>query len=155
MTREYLEAMKADLLETYKSDLCEESVADIQNAQTLQKFIGILHKYAAFLTYKSIPRIDWVRKWFADYKQEAEQYGCYIDKIATITNPTTPIIAYGRSYLSFIATKPHIYTITLQDESECTIVAYYVSIVNVRQKDNSRAIVVHRDSQARIKIRKV
>ena len=155
MTTEYLEQMKADLLSTYQTDLCEESVDDIRNADTLKAFIGILHKYAAFLTYKDIPKIDWVRKWFTDYKQEAEQYGCYIDKIAAVTNPSTPIIGFGRSYLNFTATKPNAYTITLQDESECYITAFYASCISVRQKDNSIVKIIHRDNNSKIKIRTV
>lgn len=155
MTTEYLEAMKADLLETYKDDLCEESIESIQNAHTLQEFIGVLHRYAAFLKYKAIPKIEWVRKWFADYKEEAQACGAYIDAIASVTNPTTPIIAFGQSYITFIATKSEVYTITLQDTSECSIVAYYASFIKVRQKDESKVKVLHKGKLSNVKIRKV
>ena len=147
--------MKADLLETYKSDLCEDSIEAVQNAQTLQDFINVLHTYSAFLKYKSIPKIDWVRKWFADYKDEAEALGCYIDRVVSVTNPTTPVIAYGRSNISLIVTKAGLYNITLQDDSYCSIVAYYASMIRVRQKDNSQAHIIHQDNRAIIKIRKV
>lgn len=155
MKSEYLAAMKADLLETYKSDLCEDSIEAVQNAQTLQDFINVLHTYSAFLKYKSIPKIDWVRKWFADYKDEAEALGCYIDRVVSVTNPTTPVIAYGRSNISLIVTKAGLYNITLQDDSYCSIVAYYASMIRVRQKDNSQAHIIHQDNRSIIKIRKV
>ena len=155
MKSEYLAAMKADLLETYKSDLCEDSIEAVQNAQTLQDFINVLHTYSAFLKYKSIPKIDAVRKWFADYKDEAEALGCYIDRVVSVTNPTTPVIAYGRSNISLIVTKAGLYNITLQDDSYCSIVAYYASMIRVRQKDNSQAHIIHQDNRSIIKIRKV
>lgn len=155
MTNEYLLAMKADLLSTYQADLCEDSIEDINRATTLQEFIGVLHTYSAFLMYKSIPKIDWVRKWFSDYKDEAEACGCYIDRIVTITNPAMPIVAYGRSNISLIVTKAGLYNITLQDDSYCSIVSYYASMIRVRQKDNSRAHIIHKDNRSIIKIRKV
>lgn len=155
MKSEYLAAMKADLLETYKSDLCEDSIEAVQNAQTLQDFINVLHTYSAFLKYKSIPKIDWIRKWFTDYRNEAEQYGCYIDRIVSITNPTQPIVAFGTSNISLIVTKAGLYNITLQDDSYCSIVAYYASMIRVRQKDNSQAHIIHQDNRSIIKIRKV
>lgn len=155
MTTEYLQQMKADLLSTYRDELCEASIADINRAATLQEFIDVLHTYSAFLAYKSIPKIDWVRKWFADYKDEAEALGCYIDRVVSVTNPTTPVIAYGRSNISLIVTKAGLYNITLQDDSYCSIVAYYASMIRVRQKDNSQAHIIHQDNRSVIKIRKV
>ncbi len=155
MTNEYLQAMKADLLTTYQADLCEESIADINRAATLQEFIDVLHTYSAFLAYKSVPKIDWVRKWFSDHKDEAETCGCYIDAIRAITNPAMPIVAYGCSNISLIVTKAGLYNITLQDDSYCSIVAYYTSMVRVRQKDNSQVHIIHKDNRSIIKIRKV
>lgn len=155
MKQEYLAVMKADLLETYKADLCEDSIEAVQHARTLQELIDVLHTYSAFLKYKSIPKIDWVRKWFADHKQEAEQYGCYIDRIVSITNPTQPIIAFGTSNISLVINKAGVYNITLQDDTYCSIVAYYTSMVRVRQKDNSQVHVLHKSNSSIIKIRKV
>lgn len=155
MTTEYLQQMKADLLSTYQDELCEESIADINRAATLQEFIAVLHAYSAFLAYKSIPKIDWVRKWFADYRDEAEACGCYIDRVGSVTNPATPIVAYGRSNISLIVTKAGVYNITLHDDTYCSIVAYYTSMVRVRQKDNSQVHVLHKSNSSIIKIRKV
>lgn len=155
MTTEYLQLMKADLLSTYQDELCEESITDINRATTLQEFIDVLHTYSAFLAYKSIPKIDWVRKWFSDYKDEAEVCGCYIDAIRAITNPTKPIVAYGHSNLSVVVTKTGLYNITLQDDSYCSLVAYYTTMIRVRQKDNSQVNIIHKDNRSIIKIRKV
>lgn len=155
MKSEYLAAMKADLLETYKSDLCEDSIEAVQKAQTLQEFINVLHTYSAFLKYKSIPKIDWIRKWFTDHRNEAEQYGCYIDRIVSITNPTQPIVAFGTSNISLVINKAGVYNITLHDDTYCSIVAYYTSMVRVRQKDNSQVHVLHKSNSSIIKIRKV
>ena len=155
MTNEYFEALKADILKTYADDLCEESVADIQAATSLAEFINVLNKYTAFLNYKNIPKIDWVRKWFGDYKYEAEKNGCYIDSTCTVVNPTTPITLYGTSDITLIVDLPHIYQVTTQDESMLTVSAFGVSVVNVRQKDDSDVLVASKDESSKIKIRKV
>ena len=155
MTTDYFNRLKADLLTTYAADLCEESLADIQAATNVQEFIAVLNKYTAFLKYKCIPTIDWVRKWFGDYKRDAEECGCYLDCVRVVTNPTTPITLYGKSSVTLIVTEPHVYQITTQDESRLNIDANGVAAVNVRQKHQSEVTVLNQAKTSIIKIRKV
>ena len=155
MTQEYFEALKADMLTTYAVDLCEESVADIKAANNVMAFIAILNKYTAFLNYKCIPEIDWVRKWFGNYKRDAEDCGCYIDCVRFVTNPALPITLYGTANVTLIVSEPHIYQVTTQDESHLQINAVGEAVVNVRQKQQSEVKVLDQSKTSIIKIRKV
>lgn len=155
MTQEYFAAMKADLLKTYAADLCEESVADIQAATSLRQFIDVLNKYTAFLKYKSIPEIGWVRKWFSYHKSEAEECGCYLDCYRIVIDPKQPITLYGTANVTLFVTEPHIYQVTTQDDSSLQVDANGVAAVNIRQKHNSKVFVLNKNKQATIKIRKV
>lgn len=155
MTHEYFAAMKADLLKTYAADLCEESVADIQAASNVQEFINVLNKYTAFLNYKSIPEIGWVRKWFNDYKRDAEECGCYIDCYRFLTDPKQPLTLYGTTNITLFVTEPHIYQVTTQDESRLQVDANGVAAVNVRQKHQSEVTILNQAKTSIIKIRKV
>ncbi len=155
MTKDYFERLKADLLATYASDLCDESVEDIKASTSLAEFIAVLNKYTAFLNYKTIPKVDWVRKWFGENKSEAEQNGCYIDAITTAINPTMPITLYGDTRLQLIISDAHVYQVTTQDNSRVSISTYGVCAVNVRQKDASSVSIVNENKLAKIKIRKV
>lgn len=155
MTKEYFEALKADMLTTYAADLCEESVADIKAANNIMAFIAILNKYTAFLKYKCIPDIDWVRKWFGDYKSVAEECGCYIDCVRVVTNPTIPLTLYGKARVTLVVNEPHIYKVTTQDDSRLQIDASGVAAVNVRQKQQSEVAINNQSKTSIIKIRKV
>ena len=155
ITQEYLEAMKADLLTTYAEDLCAESHIDIANANNVAAFISVLDKYTAFLKYKSIPTVEWARKWFDNYKKEAEECGCYLDVVRTITNPSTPITLFGTAQVVLVVNEPHIFRVTTQDDSQLRISAYGTCAVNVRQKDNSKVNILHKDNSSIVKIRKV
>ena len=155
MTTEYFDKLKEDLLTTYAPDLCEESVTDIKAATNVTELIAVLNKYTAFLKYKCIPEIDWVRKWFGGYKNEVEKAGCYIDCTRCVTNPTHPITLYGTACITLIAAEPHIYQVTTQDASRLYITASGVAAVNVRQKHDSRVSVLSQSKTSTIKIRKV
>ena len=155
MTTDYFNRLKADLLTTYAADLCEESLADIQAATTVQEFIAVLNKYTAFLKYKCIPEIGWVRKWFGDYKRDAEECGCYLDSMAVVTDPKQPLTLYGTASVTLFVSEPHLYQVTTQDDSRLQIDANGVAAVNVRQKHNSKVIVLNKAKTATIKIRKV
>lgn len=155
MTQEYFEALKADMLTTYAADLCEESIADIKAANNVMAFIAILNKYTAFLNYKCIPGIDWVRKWFGDYKSIAEECGCYIDCVRVVTNPAIPLTLYGKASVTLIVSEPHIFKVTTQDESRLQIDASGVAAVNVRQKQQSEVTILNQPKTSIIKIRKV
>lgn len=157
MTREYLELMKADLLAEYRAQLCEDSLDAIEKASTIEEFIGLLSKFSAFLNYKFIPEVWWVRKWFnnPERKDIAESNGVYFEGIHVVTNPTKPIVVMGDAQIMLTCTEPHLYRVTLQENSKCTITTFYACAVNVRQKGNSECKVLHKHNMSNIKIRKV
>ena len=157
MTQEYLDNMKADLLEQYKDQLCEDSVDAIKSAQTAGEFIGLLSKFSAFLNYKAIPEIDWVRKWFntREYIQLAKDNGVYFEGVHTIPNPSKPIVVMGNANVIITCAAPHAYSITLQDDCKCEVATFCACSVNVRQKDRSLFSVMHKHQLSKVKIRKV
>ena len=155
MTQEYFEALKADLLTTYAADLCEESVADIKAANNVTALIAVLDKYTAFLKYKTIPDVNWARKWFGNHKNDAEEAGCYLDVTRVVTNPDKPITLYGNANVVLIAYEPHIFRVTTQDNSRLSIDASGVAAVNVRQKHDSDVTILHKHKTSIVKIRKV
>lgn len=150
----YLEKMKADLLNTYKEELCEDSVEAIKNAETLPQFIGLLHKFSAYFNYKELPKIEWVRKWFntPELKQIANENGVYVDDIVSIVNPSTPIVLMGDSKAMLVCTTQHFYQVITQDKSELSISTLGSCIVRVRKKNNSKVSTLHKHNFSRIKI---
>lgn len=157
MTQEYLERVKADLLETYKDELCEDSLDAINNASTPDEFIGLLAKFAAFLNYKAIPTIDWVLKWFNtyEYRRLARENGVYYDGVSIINNPTKPIVVMGDAIVSLICSTPHYFNVMLQDNSKCEITTLSNCMVKVRQKNLSKVNILHKHNLSHIKINKI
>ena len=157
MTREYLELIKADLLAEYQEELCEESIESIHAASTPEEFIGLLAKFSAFLGYKCLPRAEWVKKWFntTEYKELAQTNGVYFDGIHAVKNPTLPLVVMGDAEITLLCDQPHMYKVTLQENSRCSITAFYSCFINVRKKDDSRCSIFHKSNLSRIKIRKI
>lgn len=157
MTREYLELMKADLLAEYKEVLCKDSLDAILASTTAEEFIALLHKFSCFLEYKCIPHAWWVRKWFNNpkRKQLANDNGVYFEGIHAVANPTTPIVVMGDAKIVLTCSVPHLYNITLQEDSKCDITSFYACNIRVRQKGNAQCRVLHKDRLSHIKIRKV
>lgn len=157
MTQEYLELMKADLMVQYKDKLCEESIESIQAASTPEEFIGLLAKFSAFLNYKCIPEVWWVRKWFNNptRKRLAETNGVYFEGYHSVVNPQNHIVVMGNAKVVVACTIPHLYRIMLQEQAECDLSTYSTCIVNVRKKDDSQLNIVHKHEKSKIKIRTI
>ncbi len=155
MTQDYFKQMVADLKATYKDQLCEESLADIDAAPTLADFIGVLKKYAAFLKYKNIPKAEWARKWFGDYLEEANAEGCYLDQRIYLQNPQIPIVLFGDCAANLMIQENGLYSITCQDNSQLFIFAMSPCFLRVRLKDGSTAHKAYIHKKAQVKIRKV
>lgn len=154
---EYFNRMKADLLETYKADLCEESVDAISQASTIEEFIGLLAKFAAFLAYKEIPSVEWVKQWFntAELRKIANDNGVYFDGMVTLRNPSVPIVVMGDAKVFLICVEAHMYQVYLQDNAQCDVTTLCNCFVKIRQKKNSLAKVLHKHNLSRIKINKI
>lgn len=157
MTTEYLELMKADLLAEYKDELCEESVESIKNANTIEDFIGLLSKFSVYLSFKFIPEVWWVRKWFnnPERKSLAEKHGVYFNGHSMVVNPQSPIVVMGDAHITLTCTKPSLYRVLLQDECNCDVSTFYNCRVMIRQKDNSQCNIIHKNNLSSIKIRKI
>lgn len=159
MNKNYFERMRADFLAQYGNSLCEESLDEVAGAQDLKTFIILLHRYMHYLCYKqmTVPTVEWVRKWFADYKVELNENGIFLDQIAAIENPTTDsVILFGASNINVILAKSQTIEFTLEDNSQLNIVAYYSAYCNVRLKGaESKATVIQKSPQSKIKIRKI
>lgn len=151
---EYFNQMKADLLETYKADLCEESVEAINQAGTMAEFIGLLGKFSAFLNYKEIPTIDWVKNWFntSELRKIANDNGVYFDGIVVITNPTKYSVLMGNVKAVLTCAEPHLYQLTIQDNSELEIATFCNCSVRVRKKGNAKCSTITKNPYSRIKI---
>lgn len=154
---EYFNQMKADLIETYKADLCEESLEAINGVSDLAAFVRLLPKFSIYLNYKELPSIDWVKKWFntTELRRIANENGVYFDSIATIVSPTIPIVLMGDVKAILTCAKPHLYQVVTQDNSSVEITTFCNSVVRVRQKNNSKVNILHKHNLSRIKINKV
>ena len=157
MTQEYLEQMKADLLEIYKEELCEESVEAINKASTPEEFIGLLAKFAAFLNYKAIPTIDWVLKWFNtyEYRRLARECGVYFEGAALVTNPTKPIVVIGDANISLMCSVPSYFNVMLQDKAKCEVTTLSNCTLRIRQRNQSQVNILHKHNLSHIKINKI
>lgn len=151
------EDMKADLLETYKADLCDESIEAINNAKDLPEFIRLLAKFSAFLNYKEIPKIDWVNKWFntPELMKVANDNGVYYKGFATIVNPTLHIVLMGDVKAVVTCAQPHMYQITAQDDSNVEIATFCNCFVKLRMKGNSKHKVITKNQYSRIVVNKI
>ena len=154
---EYFNQMKADLIETYKADLCEESLEAINGVSDLAAFVRLLPKFSIYLNYKELPSIDWVKKWFntTELRRIANDNGVYFDGIATIVSPTIPIVLMGDVKAILTCATPHLYQVVTQDNSSVEITTFCNSVVRVRQKNNSKVNILHKHNLSRIKITKV
>ena len=153
MTQERLEACKADLLESYKEDLCEESIEAIQQASTPEQLVRILHQFATFLAYKAIPKAEWARKWFSDETELLNSCGVYLDQKVILVDPEErSLVAIGNTHLSLSLTKAHIWNISLQDESDMVLSTYGVNSAVVREKGTGKTTVLFQSSESKIKI---
>lgn len=155
MTQEYFGLLKADLLETYKNDLCEESVEAINKARTPDELVGLLAEFSAFLNYKAIPTADWVEKWFGEYEQLAKDNGVYFKGYSEITNPIKQIVVLGDATISLKYSEPHYYRVTLQDNAKCELTTLCACMVRVRQKGNSIVNILHKHNLSQVKINKI
>lgn len=155
MTQEYFNDMVADLKATYKDELCEESLVDIDAATNLVTLIDVLKKYAAFLQYKNIPKVDWVRRWFGEHLEDANGQGCYLDQHVHIQNPQMPIVLFGDSVVNMTIQENGLYSVTCQDSSQLFVYALSPCMVRVRVKENAAAHKAYCNKKAHIKIRKV
>lgn len=154
---EYFNQMKADLIETYKADLCEESLEAINKASDIASFVRLLPTFSLYLNYKEIPSIEWVNKWFdtPELRKIANDNGVYFDGIATIVSPTIPIVLMGDVKAILTCATPHLYQVVTQDNSSVEITTFCNSVVRVRQKNNSKVNILHKHNLSRIKITKV
>lgn len=154
---EYFNQMKADLIETYKADLCEESLDAINKASDISVFVRLLPTFSLYLNYKEIPSIEWVNKWFdtPELRKIANDNGVYFDGIATIVSPTIPIVLMGDVKAILTCATPHLYQVVTQDNSSVEITTFCNSVVRVRQKNNSKVNILHKHNLSRIKITKV
>lgn len=154
---EYFNQMKADLIETYKADLCEESLEAINGVSDLAAFVRLLPKFSVYLNYKELPSIDWVKKWFntTELRKIANDNGVYFDGLATIVSPTIPIVLMGDVKAILTCATPHLYQVVTQDNSSVEITTFCNSVVRVRQKNNSKVNILHKHNLSRIKINKV
>lgn len=157
MNTAYFQRMKQDFLDTYRKDLCEDSLDDIHNANDVDTFIAILHKYLHFLKYKFIPTIDWARKWFLDYTEEINAHGVYLDQIVTITDhPSESVVLLGKCRANVFCTEPKTTYFTLQDESKISVFAYNYACCVVRlTAPTTDAMVMQQSPYAHIKIRRL
>ncbi len=154
---EYFNQMKSDLIETYKADLCEESLEAINKASDIASFVRLLPTFSLYLNYKEIPSIEWVNKWFdtPELRKIANDNGVYFDGIATIVSPTIPIVLMGDVKAILTCATPHLYQVVTQDNSSVEITTFCNSVVRVRQKNNSKVNILHKHNLSRIKITKV
>ena len=154
---EYFNRMKADLIETYKADLCEESLEAINGASDLAAFVKLLPKFSLYLNYKELPSAEWVKQWFntSELRKIANDNGVYFDGIATIVSPAIPIVLMGDVKAILTCAKPHLYQVVTQDNSSVDITTFCNSVVRVRQKNNSKVNILHKHNLSRIKINKV
>ena len=152
-----LEELKADLLETYKADLCEESIEAIKGAQDLPEFIRLLAKFSAFLNYKEIPKMDWVNKWFntPELMEIANENGVYYKGFATIVNPTQHIVLMGDVKAIVTCAQPHLYQITAQDNSNVEVATFCNCLVKLRMKGQSTHKVLSKHKYSRIVVNKI
>lgn len=159
MSTNYYERMRADFLEHFGNSLCEESRDEVSVAKDLPTFIALLHRYMHYLCYKhlEVPTVEWAREWFADYKQELNENGVFLDQILALEEPTTDsVILLGATNINVIMTKSRTVEFTLENESTLNIVAYYSARCNVQLKGAaSKANIVHKSPYANIKIRKI
>ena len=127
----------------------------VEFKKTLEDFIGIVSKYAAFLRYQTIPSADWVRDWLGAYADECADLCCYIDCYTTVTNPERDVIACGNTRLALIFSQPKVFNVYMHDTSRCSIVAVGTSLVRVRTKGSSSADIISKSRTAKVKIRKL
>lgn len=154
MTNDYYANLRADFVNTYKDELCEESLSLINKADTVEKFINILHLFIWNINVKPLPRHKWVKKWFINHLSLANSQGCYIDQIVSVTNPTCEsIVCFGNTSLSLVITKPCSLSISLRDDSTLSICAFPVCLIKVRTTDTSKVNILHKSRHAHIKIK--
>lgn len=147
-----IEEIKQDFLSEYSDVLCDESVEDINNTETLESFVGVLKKYMCFVYAKPIPTSLWVRKWFANDKDEINKYGVYLDQSLSLTNPEEKLVLFGSCGATMVFTEPKLWNIMLCETSMITIMADGVCDISIRKKDNSSVMVTKRTNGARIKV---
>lgn len=152
-----LEQIKADMLTTFKDELCEESVIAINKASTMEEFIGLLSYFYTFLKYKELPTIEWVKKWFGnlELRKVARENGVYFDGWNSISNPTKPIVVMGDAKLSVYIGDARVYNIYTKDSAVCEITTFSNCFVKVRQKAQSKVNILHKHNLSRIKINKI
>lgn len=154
MTNEYFNAMKADLLATHKDLICEDGVVEIEQATDLEQFINVLHKYIAVASFSNFPSIDWVRKWFNDYRGDANLYGCYLDQIRSLNDvPQKNIILFGDCRITFICTKPKNYTILARDNSQISTILNGVCGVLLFLKGNAQHHSIRKEQYSSLRIK--
>lgn len=147
-----LQKIKDELMQTYQAELCEESVIDIRNAQNAKELVSLLHKYAIFINYQAFPVEHLLRKWFEGEKDMLNSNGIYLDQITTISDPEQQsIFCAGKCDILFIVQEPHIYKITLQDESNLSIIAHRTAVVKVRNKGKGTITTHYKAPNATIK----
>ena len=155
MIQDQLEEIKADLKKEFAEELCEESLAYIDKANTPRELASVLWTYMVVLACKPIPTVEWMRKWFANNKEELNEYGMYLDQGGVVNNPQSNIVCFGLCNLSFNFSEPRVWNILSYGSSTLLLNTHTICNVNVRAKDDTVAIVGSKHSGSIIKIRRV
>jgi len=157
MTNEYFQQMKVSFLEAHSPYICEESREQIEKAQTLEQFIGILHRYVHFKFFDQVPSLEWAQEWFGNYLPEANACGVYLNQIATVDNPKRDsFILLGKCHLNAILVRSQLFFFTLRDESELSLITYGSANATIRLKgDKAGCRTIHKSLYSRIKLHKI
>lgn len=148
------QAMRADFVKVYEPLLCEESLFDIQLAADVNQFIGVLHKYSVFNSYRPFPDVDWVRKWFADELDVLNSNNCYLDQVCVVADPHDSILVFGKSQIVAYLSEPRVFHLIIQDETLLQLHTHCNPCVFVKQKGESKVEILYKDKYSRIKVRK-
>ena len=150
------EELKSDLLAHYGRTICKEARDEIEQSTNIEQAFGVLHKYLVYLGDRQIPNVEWLRKWFADNLHTLNKCGMYLDQKTILHNPPhKSIILYGHSEITFVLDNTEFYHITTQDNAVANLIAREWSICHLHTKGNSRAELLHKGENAKVKIRQL
>ncbi|MBO4550140.1 MAG: hypothetical protein J5733_05360 [Bacteroidaceae bacterium] len=151
-----MKACKADIIETYKEQLCTESLEALEKAKTPDELVSILHKFATYLHYKTLPDVEFGRKWFGNELDLLNRNGIYLDQILHVKDPEQKsLIMFGDCHITLMLTKPSIWNVSLQDDSSLSLLTYGTCSAIVREKGSGHTKILHKNPQSVIKIRKI
>lgn len=137
---------------TEAGDHCTESIDAVSSAQNIAELIGVLNKYRHNLMRRHFPSTDWVRRFFADKKDDINSLGVYLDQSIDADCINAVIWVFGNCTGELRSSGVSFRHVIIDGDSNINIKAFEWAIIHVHNRGGMATVLASHDKQSKVKI---